>query len=58
MELIIEIIAEITTEIIANNTKDMEDIITGISEKYSWNYSKHISWFGPTFKFLYVDAET
>ena len=47
-----ENIAEIISEIIAKNIKDMEDIITGISEKYSWNYSEHISWFGPKFKFL------
>ena len=37
------------------NAKNMEDIIAGISENYSWNYGGHISWFGPKFKF-YVDA--
>ena len=51
-EIIAEDLAEIITEIIAKNTKDMDDIITGISEQHSWNYSEHISWFGPNFKFL------
>ena len=50
--MIAEIIADIIAEMIAKNTKDMEDIITGINEKSSWNYSEHISWFGPKFKFL------
>ena len=50
-EIITEIIAEMIAKHIAY-TKDMKDIITGISEKYSWNYSEHISWFGPKFKFL------